>query len=705
MKRLLSIPLRVLLPVLLLGCAATAGLISWQLNTRLLVGEIESQFLAEARLRITALQRNVEYLIRKSDAVGLKEQMTELVTRNDVIAAFVLDRQDCILAATEQTTVGDAASVIEADLPEDLKGRRAAQMAQVRDSTLGNMALSQDRRIVVAYYPLLVDVDDHALRLKRNGLVVLVLDMQISRARASQAARRQALHHALVFGGLAGGAWVFIHLSLTRRVAGLVTTTRELASGNLTARTGIEGSDELAQVARAIDLMADRLLTDITERKQAEDALRESKRFIESITDAAANFIYVFDLETGTHAFTNRSAMEFLGYSQAQILELGTSFLPAIVHPDDLPGLAQRVTQIAGAPDGAVIEYEYRVKHASGDWRWVWTRDSIFKRRPNGVAWQIIGVAQDITRRKQAEDDLEKLHKEHLGISRQAGMAEIATSVLHNVGNVLNSVNVSAELLREQISKTPVADLGRVVALLQERVGNLSAFFTEDPRGSKVPEFLGKLAAHFSRGQETQLKEVVALQKNVEHIKEIVAMQQSYARVSGVTESLQVTDLVEDALRMNGGAFQRHAVQVVREWAPGLPAVITEKHKVLQILVNLLSNAKYACDGATSAEKHITVRVAHADDRLRVEVIDNGVGIAAENLDRIFNHGFTTKSNGHGFGLHSAANAATEMGGSLTVHSDGTGQGATFTLELPLNARTRTPPASDVILTAPPLHI
>jgi signal transduction histidine kinase len=162
-------------------------------------------------------------------------------------------------------------------------------------------------------------------------------------------------------------------------------------------------------------------------------------------------------------------------------------------------------------------------------------------------------------------------------------------------------------------------------------------------------------------------------------------VQQSYAKVSGLTETLKVTDLVEDALRMNASSMVRHELQLVREYDPGLPMITIEKHKVLQILVNLIRNAKHACDASGSKDKRLTVRVHPAEGgaRVRIEVVDNGVGIEPENLTRIFNHGFTTKRDGHGFGLHSGALAAKELGGSLIADSRGPGQGATFTLEFP----------------------
>jgi signal transduction histidine kinase len=158
--------------------------------------------------------------------------------------------------------------------------------------------------------------------------------------------------------------------------------------------------------------------------------------------------------------------------------------------------------------------------------------------------------------------------------------------------------------------------------------------------------------------------------------------------MAGMTETLEVTELVEDTLRMNVEDFQRHAVRVVREYGPEVPAVTTEKHKVLQILVNLVSNARAACRDSGREDKQITVRVGYVEEkgngRVRIDVIDNGVGILAENLGRIFTHGFTTKKEGHGFGMHSSMNAARELGGWLGVQSDGAGRGATFTLELPV---------------------
>jgi signal transduction histidine kinase len=265
------------------------------------------------------------------------------------------------------------------------------------------------------------------------------------------------------------------------------------------------------------------------------------------------------------------------------------------------------------------------------------------------------GVLLDFTREKKAAEELASLHTELLQTSHQAGMAEVATGVLHNVGNVLNSVNVSTTLVRERIRESEVTTLGRVAALLGAHHADLPAFLATHPKGKMVAGFIQRLADQLSKERVEIMGELDLLAKNIEHIKEIVALQQSYARVCGVVESLPVTELVEDALQINSTAFRRHGVEVVRQFE-SVPLVSVNRHKVLQILVNLLSNAKYAVDQATVENKLLVLSVAlDGNNRVSISVQDNGIGIAPENLTRIFSHGFTTKKEGHGFGLHSGA--------------------------------------------------
>jgi C4-dicarboxylate-specific signal transduction histidine kinase len=292
-------------------------------------------------------------------------------------------------------------------------------------------------------------------------------------------------------------------------------------------------------------------------------------------------------------------------------------------------------------------------------------------------------LEQEIHEREAAQAQLEQIHGQLLDASRRAGMAEVATNVLHNVGNVLNSVNVSASVISEQVEQSRAKNLSRIAAMLDEQGDAVGAFLTQDPRGKHVRGYLTQVSEHLAAERAAMLKELASLRNNIDHIKGIVTMQQSHARVSGVKESVPVVDLVEAALHINSASLQRHEVEIVREYE-SVPPLTSEKHKVLQILVNLVRNAKDACKASSRNDKRVWVRVVNGNGSVKITVADNGVGIAAENMNRIFAHGFTTKVDGHGFGLHSGALAARELGGSLLAQSDGLDRGTQFTLELPI---------------------
>ncbi|WP_372239201.1 sensor histidine kinase [Pseudomonas sp. 7SR1] len=269
--------------------------------------------------------------------------------------------------------------------------------------------------------------------------------------------------------------------------------------------------------------------------------------------------------------------------------------------------------------------------------------------------------------------------------SRQAGMAEIATTVLHNVGNVLNSVNVSAELVSSQMRASKAQGLARVAQMMNEHIDDLGDFLTRDQKGKLLPEYLIRLADVVTVEQQGIIEELGQLTKGIDHIKTIVAAQQSYAVAVSIVETVPVSQLIDDALRMSAGSRSRQEVAVVKEIAD-LPLLSLDRHRVLLILVNLISNARQALGGVLDRKPCITFSAGLTEGpTLRITVSDNGNGIAPEHLPRIFSHGFTTRPDGHGFGLHSCALAAQEMGGRLTVHSEGAGHGATFILDIPLD--------------------
>jgi signal transduction histidine kinase len=271
--------------------------------------------------------------------------------------------------------------------------------------------------------------------------------------------------------------------------------------------------------------------------------------------------------------------------------------------------------------------------------------------------------------------------------ARQAGMAEMATNVLHNVGNVLNSVNVSANLLSQKVRGSKSAGLSKAVALMDEHARDLGGFLTTDARGRALPGYLDKLATTLTTERESLEEELLRLTNSVAHIKDIVSAQQSLAGVSGVIETVRVSDLLEDALLM-AGVRGDAGVAVTLEVPEDDPLLSMDRHRILLVLLNLLGNAMHAMSRNAGRPRQLSLLAkVKAGQLMSITVADNGVGIPPENLTRIFVHGFTTSAQGHGFGLHSSAVAAKEMGGELSVHSDGAGSGAVFTLEVPLTAQ------------------
>jgi PAS domain-containing protein len=534
MNPLATIPLRVLLPVVLLSCAAAAGLIAWKLSTRLISSQIEAQFLEESRLRITGMQSTLEHFFRKGDSSGVRGEVSGMATRPDVIAAFVVDERNVIVASTRYATIGAAANAIGQELPEDLKSTEAARIAEVRASMQGSTVLSQARRVTVAYYPLLTTVDEHALRSERHGLLVLVSDLQTAKVRALQAAGHQAIDFAALFGGLAVCAWGFLHFSLTRRVARLLTTTRQLAGGDFSARTGIIGSDELAQVAKGVDVMAIRIEEDVTRRKRVEEelagrteALANSLLLLNSTLNSTADGILATRFSGGVACFNTQ--FRVMWGIPPGMLERGvdSELIAFIATRVKDPGkFVARIDELFAHPEAEsfdVIELD--------DGR-------VFERytKPQWIEGKAVGMVvdfRDVTERRRAESELERAHRQLLETSRTAGMAEIATNVLHNVGNVLNSVNVSAALLVDGLKRSRLPGLAKAVALLREHESNLGVFFDDDPRGMQLLGYLSQLSEHLLAEQAANAKELNSLSQNIDHIKKIVAMQQTYARGGG----------------------------------------------------------------------------------------------------------------------------------------------------------------------------
>lgn len=283
---------------------------------------------------------------------------------------------------------------------------------------------------------------------------------------------------------------------------------------------------------------------------------------------------------------------------------------------------------------------------------------------------------------KERTAELKDINEKIGEISRSAGMAEVASGVLHNVGNVLNSVNVSASVIREQIRKTKAENLIRVVEMMDKNKDSIADFIQNNEKGKQIPVFLRLLAEQLKSERELLFKELDDLSSSIDHIKNVISMQQSYAGSYGVREQINIPDLIEDALKINIEGMRRRGIKVVKDYAD-TPLIYIDKHKVLQVIINLVSNAMHALSDSSNEFKHINVSVKKDDGFIELEVLDTGIGIAAEDIPHLFEYGFKKRRGGHGYGLHHSALVANELGGRIVVHSDGPGKGASFKLIIP----------------------
>jgi PAS domain S-box-containing protein len=271
----------------------------------------------------------------------------------------------------------------------------------------------------------------------------------------------------------------------------------------------------------------------------------------------------------------------------------------------------------------------------------------------------------------------------NLTIARRIGMAEIATSVLHNIGNVLNSLNISLDSLGKNLNQSALIGLNHLKKLMQNPKEELPIFLAKNPIGLDLVDYLIELSFCWNNEQKRNIEEIEALKKNIQHIKDIVKSQQSLTGSSShMKELVLIKNCLEDAILLSLTESYASQIKIQRKYAK-VKTLWVDKVKLIQILVNLIRNAYESLFLSEVASKTLTITTFVKNKKFYIQISDNGMGIDVENLKKIFAFGFTTKKTGHGFGLHGSFIAAKAMQGQLTATSQGLGKGATFTLELP----------------------
>ncbi len=307
----------------------------------------------------------------------------------------------------------------------------------------------------------------------------------------------------------------------------------------------------------------------------------------------------------------------------------------------------------------------------------------------------IIAV-MDITDRKKAEQEIKELNKqlekrvfdrteklksaqdEIVKKKYKSELADITTGTLHNVKNILNSVKISSEILYNICSEGAIQGLRKANNLLEENKDNMEEFILKDQKGKKLMQYYLKIGELFDREEAESLKHLKRLREKVNAIEHIVTAQQGYAGKSEA-EDVSLEDLIEDALVMQAGSFEAHDIKVIKEYSD-TPHVMAIKTKLMHVFINLIKNAKEAMVETPHEQRKLWFKTGQTDDSVFVQVKDTGCGIKEEDKKKMFQHGFTTKEKGHGFGLHSCFAYMKEMGGDMHVESQGQGKGATFIL-------------------------
>ncbi len=412
------------------------------------------------------------------------------------------------------------------------------------------------------------------------------------------------------------------------------------------------------------------------ELASARDELATSRVYVDNVLRSMADSLLVIDANM-TIGSTNPSLLALLGYTEEELV--GQS--PGLIFGEEFA-------------QGSIIENLLLQGSVSGIESSFLTRDGrVIPISVSGSMMQdeqgqfqgLVCVAQDITERKRMEAERLQLHEQLLDTSRQLGMAEVASDVLHNVGNVLNSVNVSISVVTDLLKKSMVGDVGRISQLIQKHLDDLGNFFSNNPKGNQIPAYLEKLAGQLMEEQRVAIAELDRLRENAQHAQRCVASHQDLAKVTGITEPTSVVDLLAEALAENQELLSALHIEVSREFDE-IPQLIVEKHKVIEILTEVIRNGCQAMAAGPSKQLFVRAKlIPGPPDSVCLEIQDTGVGLPLEALTKIFGQGYNAQGGGRGMSLHNGALMAKNLGGALRAHSDGLGHGSTFSLELPGN--------------------
>lgn len=600
---------------------------------------------------LEGLNYSLEALLLANNLPPIQRLLSNIAASKEIIAVSVVNRDQTIIADSDPEEIG----------MKENNSKLIAQVLKTEKPMTAYVTESNGLKNFVLIRPL--RGKEYSIKLQTD--VIGVIYLELSTAYINARLEKDFLLNLFVITLLSVIMFFYTIIILRKIIIKPIKLiehyTNLIAKGNLNIKIPKTSHDEIGQ-------LTDHLNTMTSELSKLTYNLGRTNSYLESIYSSMSNMLFVTD-ENYYIKQVNKTTKTLLKFEEHELID--HSIYDFII------------TTLNNTLENQHLIKNQEIKFLTknGDSIITLTSSSIVK-DTNDVIQGIVFVAQDLTEYKQFE---EKIHeaKEAIIISRQAGMAEIANNVLHNIGNVLNSVNTSADLLESNLKNSKLNFLPKLENLLQKNTDNLADFFTQNPKGKLLPSYIRELSQHWQHENQFNIQECEALVKSIQHIKEIVNMQQSIAGTYGVIEKIAITELIEDAINIVLYNLQAEHIKIIREYDE-LDPVYIDKSKLLQILINLIKNAKEALLASSNDEKILIIRLqSYNKNTLQIQISDNGIGISPENIPMLFTQGFTTKPKGHGFGLHSSIFAANELQGSLTVVSDGLMKGATFTLQFP----------------------
>lgn len=397
------------------------------------------------------------------------------------------------------------------------------------------------------------------------------------------------------------------------------------------------------------------------------------KKLLMDLIELTQDAVFLFDAK-GRLLMMNPAASEMFGYDPAGCENLKIEDLLN----KKLGSLLKEIKEALRAQD--TYKDEVVGTRATGE---TFAVEVHARYRQTEEASSLLVIAHGLLPVQGSELSESELNKKLGQLAYQAGIGQVATGVLHNVGNILNSINIGTQNLAEMVKDSKIPQLLKANALLRANLHQLQNFVETHPSGQLLPEYyqrVGRFLAHDNKNMITELNE---LQAHINLVKELIATQQDYAKLDLSRKRLNLAGLIDDAITIELLSLQKHDVTVKKDYKIS-PRIFADNSKILHVFLNLIKNAKEAMIASARKERILEIDIEATENGGCLVIIrDNGVGVSQSKLQQMFQYGFTTKLEGHGFGLYTSLRAMQELGGAISAHSEGPGQGTEFRLTFP----------------------